>query len=185
MSKFSKLAKLVGGSFGENKITKFDIDVIYKKMTSLHEKIDINAFYESIDLLLKKSFKPDSKLTMADRLDKLINRFEKIKSIDGKKAAKGAPSRGVRRAQTTFGGARAVKKEVRKFEPNRERIIKARSKSRGYRSKKYTSGGRRMKYGGGRSDAVPGYGGVLEGSEKLPKIKNGSSARLRRPQTRI
>jgi hypothetical protein len=75
MSKFSKLTKLFGGTFGEKKITKFDIDVMYKQMTALHEKIDINAFYESIELLLKKSFKPNSEVTMDQRLNLLIERF--------------------------------------------------------------------------------------------------------------
>ena len=95
MSKFSKLAKLFGTGFGEKKITKFDIDVIYKNMTNLHEKIDINAFYEAVEMLLIKSFKPDSKVKMADRLSQLIQRFQTVLEAE-KKKSKGP--RGARRA---------------------------------------------------------------------------------------
>lgn len=61
MSKFSKLISFFGGNLGDKNVTKFDMDVVYKKMTSVHEKINIKAFFESVLILLESSYKSDSK----------------------------------------------------------------------------------------------------------------------------
>jgi hypothetical protein len=209
MSKFAKLSKIFGGNFGEKKVTKFDIDIIYKKMIGLHEKININAFYEAILILLKKSFKPDSQISIPLRLEALITRFEKILAFEKNKSKKGGISgvRNNRRAKTSFAKTRTTNtanqnaregyKNKRKFDLGlnkaRDRINRVRSKSRG--KKKYSrnlmsnrTGVRGVK--NSRLKEENGENHIMGQDEKLPRIKKKKSASrttgsTTRPYTRI
>ena len=91
MAKFSKLAKIFT-KIGNKKVTKFDIDVCYKKMVSFHEQMDYYAFVDSIDYLLDKSF-AKTEVSEEDRLNELIKAFGAVKGslatrVDGRRNLK-------------------------------------------------------------------------------------------------
>lgn len=78
MAKFSKIAKIFSG-VGNKPISKFDVDVCYKKMVGFHEQLDFYAFLDSIDFLIQKCF-IKSELDEEKKLRIVIENFEKVMS---------------------------------------------------------------------------------------------------------
>lgn len=86
MAKFSKISK-VFKNIGNKPLTKFDVDVCYKKMVTFHEQMDFYAFVDSIEFLLQKCF-VKTELDEEKKLRILIENFDKVKSLKKTKSKK-------------------------------------------------------------------------------------------------
>lgn len=120
MSKFSKIAKVFKG-IGTKPVSKFDVDVCYKKMVNFHEQMDFYAFLDSIDFLLRRAFMK-SELKESEKMKVLMDNFEIVKTE--KKVVKKSKPRGAFNGLGMIGEIYGVKKKGGKRKTKRGKSIK-------------------------------------------------------------